>query len=448
MSSIAVTSSRPAPAAEPARSRAEATAAGPVWIAALLFYAAMLPREIRLQFGQFVIFPDRAYMYAMTPFILMAIARGALRFRPIDTCVFGAAAWMIVAMMANYGFADGLERGGAQAFDTVLAYLIGRISVRSLHDLRRLLVFVAPGFAISGGIMLLESVSRRLILQPLAQSVFGPLPVYLSGEEAGVQNRAGEIRLGLMRAQAGFPHSILAGVFLASGLGLYLFGWLKMPPKMAGIAGSLFGFFSLSSAAILALMVTAGLTAYEFLQRRIRELNWPLLIGAVIAVATVIQIASKSGLVSVFVRYFTLSPATGYFRTLIWEYGLLSVSNYPIFGIGFEGYERPTWVVTESIDAHWLLLAVRYGIPSALLLTGFFVGAITLVARASSRLPMADLMTMRGLAFALVTLFLTGFTVAFTGGIFAYFIALAGIGITISHNLQTQAAAGPQTGAA
>ena len=59
-------------------------------------------------------------------------------------------------------------------------------------------------------------------------------------------------------------------------------------------------------------------------------------------------------------------------RVHIWHYGTPSVLNYPIFGTGFNDWERPSWM-GGSIDNFWFVCAVRYGIPGFLFMAAGFL---------------------------------------------------------------------------
>ena len=428
------TIAQPVPQQEaPAFVPASRTASGrPVWSLVLLVYAALMPPEMRLDLGGVVLYPDRAVLYALLPLLLFSIARGTFRFHLLDLAVLGAGAWMIVAITVNYGLGDGIVRGGALGIDFALAYFVGRNAIGSVHDFRRLLVYISPGFFVAGTIVFLESVTGRLYVRPLAETIFGALPLYEGGTVVGVREQRLEIRLGLLRGYAGFPHAILGGTFLCSALVLFAAGRLRGFPKWGGILGAALGFFSLSSTAIMVLVATGGLTVYEFVQRRVRELNWGVFTFAAATIFVLLELLSKGGAINAIIRYLTLNPASGNFRQLIWEFGTASVARNPWFGIGFDSYERPQWMLTDSIDTHWLLAAVRFGLPAAIFLGLAFIGATIAVARASGRVALEDRMTLRSMAFFLIAIILAGFTVAFSGSILGFFIAMAGAAVTLS----------------
>ncbi len=415
---------------------AAARAENAIWPVVLLLYAILLPRELRIDLGGLVFFADRMVAFAMLPFLLRSVFTGALRFRLPDAIILLAGSWMVLAMMRNYGFASGIERGGALALDMAIGYFLARLCIKSTRDLQRVLVVYAPGLALAGGAMLAESLLSREIVQPIAEAIFGRLPTYLSGEAVGFVEDRQQFRLGFMRAAGPFPHPILGGLFLASMFSLYFWSTLRGWPKFAGIFAAACSFFSLSSAAILGLLMAFAFVGYDWIQQRVQNLSWGLVGIAGLVAAIVLQILSQGGIVYVIVRYLTLNPATGYFRQLIWEYGLVSVRANPLFGIGFQGYERPIWMLTESVDAHWLLLAIRYGVPVAVLVLLLGAWAIYALSRASVITTGSERQAIRSLAMAIGVILLMAFTVALNGGINAWFMIMTGAGITIAARLQ------------
>jgi O-antigen ligase len=106
----------------------------------------------------------------------------------------------------------------------------------------------------------------------------------------------------------------------------------------------------------------------------------------------------------------TFSSHTGWYRLNIWEYGTQSVLNNPVFGIGLNDWERPAWMGGSSVDNFWLLIAMRHGLPSILLLGA----AVALSVLYILRTPIADVLTARmrtGYLVTMVGLFLALATV-------------------------------------
>jgi O-antigen ligase len=186
---------------------------------------------------------------------------------------------------------------------------------------------------------------------------------------------------------------------------------------------------TLSSAAYAGLGLVVVLAIYERLRRLVSFLTWPRLVALVGAAMVAIEAVSSGGLIRVLIRS-TLSPQTGYYRLLIWEYGSKSVAKHPWFGIGFDEFERPAWM-TNSVDAFWLNIAMRYGLPSAILLGLTAVIAIVGLSRAVVRDPQ-DRETLVGIAISITVLSILAFTVAFFGGIFIWYFMLLAVGVTLS----------------
>ena len=298
---------------------------------ALLFYAFLLPIEIRFDLSGLAIYPHRMAFFVLLPWVL---TRRIDKWHGIDLLLFLAAAWMIFSFCLFYGFQQGVVRGTALAFDVVSAYLIARQSIRSLHDLRVLLILIAPGLALAGLTMAIESITHTNLIRPAVAQIFGPLPAYEGGIATGTLAVESETRLGLMRARGPFAHSILAGIFLASMLSFYLLANLRSWPLVTGIGAGIAAIFSVSSGAFLALLIVIGLYMYDRIQQWVTFLSWRLFVVVFLIGLAFIQLATQSGVIGILIRL-SLNPATGSYRLLIWEYGLQSIANHPWIGIGF-----------------------------------------------------------------------------------------------------------------
>jgi len=110
----------------------------------------------------------------------------------------------------------------------------------------------------------------------------------------------------------------------------------------------------------------------------------------------------------------------------IWQYATQSVLAHPWVGIGFDPYRRPDWMLTTSIDAHWLLYAVRFGLPAALALFFACIAALGGLFRAEAMANVADAGFYRGIAMSLSMLIIMGFSVTYQGGTLTWFTILLG----------------------
>jgi hypothetical protein len=396
-----------------------------VWPVVIVILATLLPREIRFYIGGLAFYADRVGLILVLPYILKKLIDGAISFVLPDILMLFTGIWMTVSMIHNYGWDSGLASGGSLALDSTAGYFLARITFRSLRDVRIALIVLAPAFLLVGTLVATESLSHHLIVRPAMASIFGDLPRFIGGEATtgGIEN---SYRLGLLRAYGPFVHPIVGGLYLASLLAIYTFSGLTRLPRLAGVVAAVTAIFTLSSAAIAGLGLTAFLMAYETIQRRSREITWPLLIVGMVGIWILLDLFSNNGAINVLIRVVSLDPATAYYRTLIWQYAGAAVWLHPWLGIGFEGYDRPIWMVSDSIDAHWLLLAVRFGLPAALAQGTAVVVAIWALASASAHAAGRDQLFYRGVAISLSVLAIMMFTVTLWGGTLGWFNMLLG----------------------
>lgn len=394
----------------------------------ILAIALMLPPEARINISGQTLYSYRVAWLLLTPWLVMEVVRTRLPLRLPDVLILLAAGWIVVSFNVVYDYSRGVPSGVAVALDMVMPYFIVRYSIRTLNDLRCLLIALAPFVALLTCLMWLEAVTF-LRLRHGAQLLFGAL-----GEaEFGDASKAviqGDSRLGLLRAMGPFSHPIHAGLFLVSYFALMVFSRVRGWPFWAG-ATSLFGALAtLSSAAFLGLFIVIFLALYERMRRAVSFLNWPILFFGLAALGTALHLISTSGLIKVIIRL-TLSPVSGHYRLLIWEHGSQSVANHPWFGLGYNAFDKPYWM-NDTIDAFWLWLAIRNGAPLSLLVGMAVLISLVAIALAAGRRWDADRETLVGVAIALATLSLLGFTVAFFGGISIWFFMVVGLATTFA----------------
>jgi hypothetical protein len=402
-----------------------------IWPAVLLFYATMIPPEVHVDISTMRIYAYRALLIFMTPAIVNRIARGKLKLGWVDLFVLLSASWFIVSMTAHYGLSRGLEQGGALSLDLLMAFLLARCYVPDLPSLRRLLELGCWAVALAGGSMMLESISGHLLVRPTLAKLFG------ADQSAGLLRL--DFRMGFLRAFGPFPHPILAGLQMSSMIPLYGFIARRDMRRMLGLGSAFLGLFSFSSAALIGTATNLMLMFYEQSRRRVRELNWPLVAWTVAAVLLILQLVTENGALSVIIRYLTLDPSTGRYRLWIWQYGWDNIVSHPLFGVGRESWERPSYMVSESIDAHWLWLAVRYGAPATITLLAAAVGTIFLLTRKVNAMPESRERTaLVGIFISLFMLLLLMFTVTLWSNSMAWLVMLMGMAVSIAQSTQVQ----------
>jgi len=392
----------------------------------LLLYSILIPQEARLDIGGQTLYAYRLVCMALLPWLLIRFTRRELHFVYFDGLIAAGCGWMIVSFVAIYGLTPGLPSSLGLVVDVAVPYLVARASITSLSDLRRVLVLFAPGLALAGLAIMIESFAGREIIKPLATSVFGSREQFITAASG-----EGRFRWGMYRAAGPFAHPILAGLLMASSGALYLTSGLRKWPLYLGVAGLIFSIFTFSSAAVLAVLLVAAAIIYERLGRMMAIFTWPRALIALTLLVLTIQVVSERGFLRFFLR-FTFNPATGYYRRLIWDFGTQSVAENPWLGIGFAGFARQAWM-NNSVDAYWLSDAMRHGliVPVCFMLAAI-LAIRALALRCAAQQTIIDRQTMLGLTVALFVLVLMGFTVAFFGGALLWFYIVLGAAVTLS----------------
>ncbi len=414
------TAHRPYFAPPPAGGRSQAVSSDlPIYLAVLLGYILLLPPQLNTSIMGSVLPPYRFFLIPAAIFVLASALSGRFRFTWPDLFVAGAAAWTAFALFMTTEPVDAFTASVAQVTDTALAYFFARSVFRSLRDVRIFLILMLPGLAVMGGILAFESITKTHFLQPFVAQFTG----------GGGQMRMDE-RLGFMRARGPFPHPILAGIFFASFLPLYWLSGLRGWPFLIGIAASVSSFFTVSSAALLALAAGTGLVVYNWLSEQISIFSWRIffLFGAI--VTFVLEFGTNAGAFSVIMRFASLNSYSAYNRVLIWRYGTDNVEKNPWFGIGYAEWERPSWM-KGSIDHYWLLQAIQFGIIPPLLIALACAIAIYTLARRSSHSRLVDARFERGIAIAMAVFAFGVISVAIWLSAQAWFFMLLGITVSL-----------------
>ena len=104
----------------------------------------------------------------------------------------------------------------------------------------------------------------------------------------------------------------------------------------------------------------------------------------------------------------------------------------PLFGIGFAEFDRPAWMISSSVDNHWLLLAIRFGALPSFIIFGVALTAVILLCNRTRTASELDRKAYVGLAIALSLMVVLGFSVAFFGGAVYWLYMLIAIAISLS----------------
>jgi hypothetical protein len=392
----------------------------PVYLAVVLGYMLFLPPQLTVRIGDIAIPPYRFLLIPATLFLMVTSLRGRWRFNWLDLLVILGAFWICLALFMTTEAYEAFTAVVAQTTDMALAYFFARAAFQTPRDFRVFLLMMAPGVGLVGGTLMLESLTETHIIQPLFSTLTGQ----------GFATPRMDERLGLMRARGPFPHPILAGIFLASFLSLYFMSGLRGWPRVVGIIGAVASFFTVSSAALLALTVGVVLMSYNWLSQHIVNLTWRFFFVMFGILIFVTELGTNSGAYSLIVRYASLNSISSYNRVLIWKYGTKNVEKNPWFGLGYAEWERPVWMKV-SFDHFWLLTAVRFGLIPSVLYAVVTAAAVILLARRSASSNPADAMLERGIAIALAVYALGVISVALWLSAQVWFFVLIGLAVSL-----------------
>lgn len=391
-----------------------------VYLAVVFGYLLFLPPQLNPSVGGSLLPAYRVFLIVAALFVVASFVKRKVRFAWPDLTVILTILWICLAMFINARQEEAITASIANTSDIGLAYFFGRATIRSVRDLRVFLLCMLPGLLFLGLVLIVESLSHR----PLMQNFFGSLT------GVGVLYRS-EPRYGLFRALGPFPHPILTGIFFTSFLPLYWQAGFKPEYRSAGSFASVCGFFTVSSATLLGLVVSTVVLFYAWLTKRVAFVTWPLFFFAAGLFIFLAELGTKSGTFSLLVRFAALNSTTSYTRINIWNYGSQNVANNPWFGIGYADWVRPVWL-NESVDNFWLVTAMRFGVPASVLIGLVTVTAILMLMRKSLTSTPADAECERGVAISLAIFALGMVSVALWLSAQVWFFALLGLAVSLS----------------
>ena len=384
----------------------------------LVIVSFLCPTEFSLYLGGLRLPPHRVALILFVPVALFRmLSRRDTHIRSFDLLFLAFAAWTLFAYWTHSDW-EGLVYGGSLGLESFGGYIVARAFVRTPDDIVNAL-----------RVMVLAIVAAALIALP--ETLLGQIFVHdaLRALTGFVHPTAIEQRLGLTRAYGTFDHPIHYGTFCAALLALMWFAEKRASRRRAraalATAATLLG---LSSAPILCLAVQGGLIGWERVTRGVKG-RLMLTLAIIAAAYCGVAMVSNRTPFAIIATGFTLDPWTGFYRLQIWENGLANVVSNPWTGIGLNDWERPAWMVSSTVDAFWLVIAMRTGIPAIALL----LAAIALLARAvvRGRARMPDKRFGRigtGWVISLTALSLVGCTVHYWNVLNAYFFFFLGLG--------------------
>ncbi|TKT80271.1 hypothetical protein [Aquamicrobium sp. LC103] len=394
-------------------------------------YKAALPRPVFLFFVSILfpwiimLGPIRLSGYRMVllatilPCLVMWLSGKVGRIRVADIAMLFYCLWCGLAIAVVHGPGYAVEPAAIIFLEAFGSYLLARCFIRNADDFRNMVALFFLIIACLLPFALVETLTGRNIALEIVRAIYPTFP-----------DHPMEPRWGLRRVQTVFDHAILFGVVCSSAFALthLVLGYGQSLARRWFKSGIVFlaAFTSLSSGPLSGLVAQSLLLGWNWVLSGYPG-RWRLLLTTAAGMAIFIELFSNRSLPAIFISYFAFNEGSGQYRLLIWTFGSESVMNHPLFGVGFNRWDRPDWM-SSSIDMFWLVDAIRHGLPAGLLIgLAFFA---VLVPAALKRGLDERLQAYRtGYLIAMTGLFMVGWTVYFWNSTYVIFMFLVGAGV-------------------
>lgn len=273
-----------------------------------------------------------------------------------DYFLLGYVIWAFIAITIHHG-TERMALSTMYSLEVFGTYLIARWQIRN----RTAFITAIKIFWTCLFLLIPFALYEGLTNQNLLLRVLGPFAadrIYM------------DPRIGLFRAQTVFDHPIHFGILSATfcAFSTIVLGYGKSAVKrlwrMAITIVSTI--LSVSGGAYTLLAMQLGFMSWGAIVKSPRK--WKYLMALIAAAYVTIDILSTRSPYVVLISYLSFSTQSAYNRILIWRYSSDDLFRNPLFGIGFNDWDRPDWMHSGSMDNFWLVTAVRYGIPGFLLL--------------------------------------------------------------------------------
>jgi len=321
------------------------------WAAApLLVVAVLMPLGQYVDVGGLHFYMTRILIVFGCVRLVVQRNSGPRRFNAIDKLMVLWVTTDVVARILLLQTSDAMINRLGYAYNVLGVYFLMRYFVLDIEDLRRvtrILVFIS---VVVAGAMLVEKTTGRN-----AFAVFGGVPAI------------SEVRLGRIRAQGPFEHSILAGTFGAVMLPLFVsLGWGTRKHKalvLLGVAAAT-AITVLSASSTPALSYLAGIGALCLwpLRKHMRVVRW-----GVVCMLVGLQIVMKAPVWALIARVGVISGSTAYHREILVDQFIRRIGEWWFVGVASTAGWGDKYMLLGDVTNHYVELGVQGGLITLVL---------------------------------------------------------------------------------
>ncbi len=385
-----------------------------LFLLALLFPFSFSLGPVRLSLYRIIL------VLGIVPLIFMWLSGRAGKVVAADIFMLLFVVWSAVSLFAVHGVGEKFEFAVSWFCETFGSYLIARIYIRSAEQFFEFAKIVLIIMVVALPLALVETLTGFALVYETVGKLFGS-----SGAP-----RIGA-RFGFERANVFFEHPILFGVFSASLISILFYTFrsrLSFLTSLFPPGVSLFNAAtSLSSGPIMASFIQLILVGWDFVVKSPHK--WKLLFGIITTLYVALDFLSNRGPYKLAIAYLAFSQGSAFTRIHTWNFGTASLLESPIFGLGFNDFDRPGWL-TASVDNFWLVIMMRHGIPGIVLLGAAIAFVLyPMMARKVESIQTRDIRT--GLIISLVGIFLAISSVHLWNATYCWLIFLIGAGVWV-----------------
>jgi hypothetical protein len=357
---------------------------------------------------------------------LVALCQRGRRALMTDVFACATAIWMIIAG-CNANGEDSVTSSVAEAIEFAGGYLVARG------------LFFGP-LALLAFLRALKIVALTLIVLATADSVSGRLIVHDAfASLLQVASVGAQYREGMVRATSTLDHAIHLGAFCSVVGIILLYSERTSLGRLVWVGICGYGcILSWSSSGLMSFLFALSAYGYDRLMKKYRW-RWKAIWAVALMIFAMFFLSSNDPM-SWIVSHLTLDPESGFFRFLIWEAATAKISESPLMGFGFQLFNHP--ILDATVDSVWLVMALRFGLPTLVLLALTNLSAMLSVKKIPSGWPGApDMGALRtGFSMVLVMFMFIGLTVHYWNYLWIFWAIC--IGIRASLNEYTVGEAG------